>query len=508
MSVTGSQGKVYLVGAGPGDPGLITVRGKECLERADVVVYDSLANDAFLAWAPRAELIHVGKSRDRHTLMQDEINEVLVREAKSGRRVVRLKGGDPFVFGRGGEEALALAEAGIPFEVVPGITSSVAVPAYAGIPVTHRGLTQSYTVATGHGKPGPQGALDLADLPKGGTLVFMMSVKNLANLMNSLQECGHSPDTPAAVIEWGTYPRQRTVVGTIGTLAERAQAEGFEPPAVTVVGEVVTLHEKIDWYTNQPLFGKRIVVTRARAQASAFVHKLQELGADIFEFPTIKIEPPKDQEDFGYIGDYDWVVLTSVNGVQMLLQRLAEQGHDARDLAGVKLCVIGSKTADEVKKHFLNIDVMPDKYVAEELLAALEQHPESLEGKRFLLPRADIARSFLPKELRARGAEVVELVAYRTVKPALDDEIADALMDYAPHLVTFTSSSTAKNFAAMMGEYRVKALAETAAFGAIGPITAETAEGLGMPIAIEPEQHDIPTFVDAIVDWGLRPGGS
>jgi uroporphyrinogen III methyltransferase / synthase len=499
-----SAGKVFIVGAGPGDAGLLTLRGKECLEQADVVVYDALANAVLLEHAPRAEHIFAGKKTERHTLLQEEINELLVREAKNSRRVVRLKGGDPFVFGRGGEEALALAKAGIAFEVVPGVSSDVAVAAYAGIPVTHRGIAQSFTVLTGHQIPGQAGAPDLNRLALEGTLVYLMGVTHLKLIAKELIHAGREPETPAAVIEWGTYPRQRSVFGTLQNIHDRCAMEDICPPAVIVVGDVVGLHEKIAWYESRPLFRRRIVVTRARDQASDFVRQLQELGADIFEFPTIAIEPPEEPASFGYIGDYDWVVLTSVNGVSMLFERLEALGHDARDLAGVKLCVIGSATAEAVRQRFLRIDLMPEKYVAEELLTALTQIEGGLEGKRFLLPRADIARSFLPKELRAQGAEVVELVAYRTVKPDASAELADAVVAFNPDLITFTSSSTARNFAAIAGPERLSKLNVKAAYGAIGPITAETANEAGMTVSVEPEQHDIPSFVDAIVQWSRK----
>jgi len=499
-----AQGKVWLVGAGPGDPGLLTLRGRECLEQADVVIYDSLANEVLLEYAPNAEHVFAGKSTDRHTLLQDEINRVMREQASCGKRVVRLKGGDPFVFGRGGEEALALAEAGIAFEIVPGITAGIAGPAYAGIPVTHRGFSTCYTLITGHDAEALESEdEDLSGLLLRGTLVFYMGVRNLPRIAAQLVALGRPETTPAAVVQWGTDPKQRTVVGTLADIATRARDEGIQPPAVIVVGEVVSLHESLSWFESRPLFGRRIVVTRARSQASDLVRHLQELGADVFEFPTIVIEPPEVPEPFDPVGTYDWIVLTSVNGVEMLFERMDALGQDARDLAGVRLCVIGSATAEAVRKRFLRVDLMPEKYVAEDLMAALKQHEPNLAGKRFLLPRADIARSFLPEELRKHGAEVKELVAYRTVVPRTPDALAERLTSYRPDLITFTSSSTARNFCDMLGPERIDHLKQTAAFGAIGPITAKTAGALGMPITIEPEVHDIPSFVDAIVE-GLR----
>ena len=502
--MSGVGGKVYLVGAGPGDPGLLTLRGRECLASADVVLHDGLANPLILQHAQDAELIDVRKVTDNHTLPQEEITNVLIREAKAGKRVVRLKGGDPFVFGRGGEEALALAKADVPFEIVAGVTSAVAAATYAGIPITQRGVAQSFSVITGHAASCEPSTADLARLGQEGTLVFMMAMKNIAEMVQKCIDIGRAPDTPVAVVEWATYPKQRTIVGTLETIVSKCEAADVGSPSVIIVGEAVRLSDQIAWFANRPLFGTRIVVTRAQEQASKFAKALIDLGADIFEYPTIAIEEPKEIEDFGDIGSYDWVVLTSLNGVNMLFDRLAERGHDARDLHGVKLCVVGAATADAVSKRFLNIDLMPEKYVAESLIESLMSQEESFEGKRFLLPRADIARSFLPQALREAGAEVVELVAYRTVKPAGSSARTEALMAYAPHLITFTSSSTARNFADLVGDDNLAMLRDSAAFGSIGPLTTETAIGLGMPITVEPSQHDIPHFVDAILEWRSR----
>ncbi|MBX7256699.1 MAG: uroporphyrinogen-III C-methyltransferase, partial [Candidatus Hydrogenedentes bacterium] len=478
-------GKVFLVGAGPGDPGLLTVRGKECLERADVVLYDALSNEVLTEYAPNAEKIFAGKSPDKHMLLQEEINRLLIDLARQGKRVVRLKGGDPFVFGRGGEEALALAENGIPYEVVPGVTAGIAVPAYAGIPVTHRGLSTSCMFITGHDEDLlDEEETDFAHIAVQGTLCFFMGVKNLPTLVKQVIALGRAPETPAAVITWGTLPKQRTIVATLATLEEVCDREKPTPPALVVVGDVVRLHNQLSWFESRPLFGRRVVVTRARAQAAELVRRLYELGADVFEFPTIEIEPAPISEPFDYIGTYNWVVMTSVNGVEMLFERLEELGQDARDLANVKLCAIGSATAEAVRKRFLNVDLMPEKYVAEDLLTALVQREGELEGKRFLLPRADIARSFLPEELRKRGAVVTELVAYRTVAPKTSDELAEQLAAYRPDLVTFTSSSTARNFAEILGATRLDAVALTAQFASIGPITSKTAAELGMPVTI------------------------
>ncbi len=501
--MTVEYGKVYLVGAGPGDPGLITVRGRECIARADVIIYDALANKQLLDEArPDAERIFVGKERDRHTLIQEEINRLLVEWAQKAGHVVRLKGGDPFVFGRGGEEALLLAEHGIPFEVVPGVTAGIAVPAYAGIPVTHRGMAASVTLLTGHGREDAGArALALDEIARTGTLVFYMGVKNLPNVVEELRRVGRPDSTPVAVIEWGTYGRQRTVLATLESIVARCAAADVQPPAVVVVGEVAQLHEAIPWFERRPLFGKRIAVTRSQTQASELVRSLLAMGADVFEFPTIEIVPTESVDDFGCIGDYDWVVFTSVNGVDMLFDRLETLGQDARDLHGVKLCVIGSATAEAVRKRFLRIDAMPEKYVAEALMAELLEHEPDMRGKRVLLPRADIARSFLPDTLRAHGAEVTELITYKTVMPASSGAYVDALMTFAPNLVTFTSSSTARNFCTLLGRERLELLKKSAGFAAIGPITARTARELGIEPALEAEEHSIPGLVQAIVEW-------
>jgi len=487
------NGKVYLVGAGPGDPGLITVRGLECLNHADVVVYDNLVNAELLQHAPRAEHIFVGKSPDRHTLLQNEINQVLIDQASRHSRVVRLKGGDPFVFGRGGEEALSLAAHRVPFEIVPGVTAGHAVPAYAGIPVTQRDMARACIFVTGHDEE-----LPLANAIQDATIVVFMPLKNIAIIAKQLITTGRDSSTPVALIQSGTSARQRSVFSTLENIAEDAEHAAFESPVLLIVGHVTELHDQLSWFENRPLFGKRVVVTRARGQASRLVESLRELGADVFEFPTIQIEPPEEVTPLDDVSTYDWIVLTSVNAVDMLFQRMESAGLDARALAGVRLCVIGTATAHAVRSRFLRIDLMPERYVAEALMTALEKAEPNLSGKRFLLPRADIARSFLPHELRVRGAEVTELITYRTTVPETADIRADTLVEYAPDLITFTSSSTARNFHAILGEARVGQLPETVRYASIGPLTTTTATELGMPISIEPAQHDIPHLVEAV----------
>jgi uroporphyrinogen III methyltransferase/synthase len=497
---------VYLIGAGPGDPGLISVKGMECLKKANVVIYDYLSNPRLLMHCrPEAEKIYVGKKGARHTLEQGDINKLLVEKAAGGNVVARLKGGDPFVFGRGGEEAEALVEAEIPFEIVPGITAAVAAPAYAGIPVTHRDLTSTFALITGHEDPTKEeSAIDWAKVATGiGTLAFYMGVKNLPRIVQKLIDNGRSPDTPVAVIRWGTMPEQQTVVGTLSNIVERIKEAKLTAPAITLVGEVVRLREQLNWFEKRPLFGKRIVVTRSRAQASEFIERLEALGAEAVEMPTIRIADPEDfaplDAAIDDIESFDWVVLTSVNAVGRFIDRLLARGKDIRDLKGIKICAIGSATADEVRKYKMRVDLIPAKYVAESILEAL-QKTEEIKGRSFLLPRADIARSLLPDEIKKLGGEAVEVDVYRTVlEEAADQHVIERLLSGNIDLVTFTSSSTARNFAQLLGPDRLDQIKTKSRFASIGPITTQTAKELGIPIHIEAEQHDIPGLVEAIL---------
>lgn len=511
--------KVYLIGAGPGDPGLITVKGLECIKKADVIIYDYLVSEDLLKEArPEAEIIYVGKQGARHTLEQEEINQLLVKKAKEGKAVVRLKGGDPYVFGRGGEEALYLVENGIPFEEVPGVTAAIAAPAYAGIPVTHRTYTSTLGMITGHEDPTKGGtALPWDKLATAvGTLVVYMGVKNLPYIVGELLKNGRSKDTPVAVIRWGTTGEQETVVGTLEDIVEKAK--GVEPPAITIVGEVVKLRDKLNWFEKRPLFGKTIVVTRARDQASDFARELEELGARVIEFPTIQIIDP---EDFGpmdkairELDSFHWLVFTSVNGAESFFNRLFHLGGDARWLKGVKVCAIGPATAQEIRRYFIRVDCQPSKYVAEEVLEELKrQEPGGLRGKRILMPRADIARSFLPEELQKLGAEVVELVAYRTVLAEPVQKIAGRqeetllgkLQKGEVDMVTFTSSSTVRNFVEIVGKENISRLNGKVCFASIGPITTKTAQELGLKISIEAKEYTIPGLVKAVKE-GLGVG--
>ena len=500
-------GTVYLVGAGPGDPGLLTLRAAELMERADVLVYDALVSPAIMERAPRAERVYVGKRGGEHHRTQEQINAILVELARKHATVVRLKGGDPFVFGRGGEEALVLAQAGIPFEVVPGVTAGIAAPAYAGIPVTQRGMAASVAFVTGHEDPTkPDTDVDWAHLARGvGTVVFYMGVGKMAENFRRLMEHGRAPDTPAAAIEWGTYPRQRTVTGTLTTLPGVAKEAGIGAPSLIVVGEVVGLRDTLAWWDRRPLSGRRIVVTRARAQASDFAAALEALGAEVVQFPTIRIAPAADPEPLrqaaARAGSFDWIVFTSVNGVERFWYELVQQNCDARSLGGVRVCAIGPATAAELERRGIRADVVPDEYVAEAAVQALAA-ADDLKGRRILLPRADIARAVLPEQLRERGAEVVEVDAYTTVQDGSGaDGVRRLIAQGAVDLVTFTASSTVTHYTDLLGTGL-----GGAKVASIGPITSRTARERGLAVDVEAEEYTIPGLVRAIRDFYARGG--
>ena len=495
--------KAYLIGAGPGDPGLFTLRGKAVLEKADVVVYDYLANHAFLQWArPDAELIYVGKKAGAHALPQREINSLLVRKAKEGKLVARLKGGDPYIFGRGGEEAEALADAGIEFETVPGISSAAAAPAYAGIPLTHRAFASSVTLITGHEDPDkPGSAHNWKALAAGaGTLVFVMGMKTLPEISRKLIEAGLPPDTPAALIHWGTTPRQRSLVSTLDKLPHEAVAQGFANPSLIVVGGVVSLRDRLNWFEKKPLLGRGVVVTRAEEQAGGLANMLEELGAEAIRFPTISIVP---LEEYGkadalveQLASYDWLIFTSVNGVRHFWRRLAARGKDSRALGRCKAAAIGPATADALRARGVEPDFVPEKYLAEGIVEGLLALGAA--GKRVLVPRALEAREVLPDELRKAGAEVDILPVYRTL-PARSrcGEVLELLDQGRIHCVTFGSSSTADNFLSLippdtLRKYPLLRLA------AIGPITKKTLERHGLECHIMPEEHTIPALVASL----------
>lgn len=497
-------GKVYLIGAGPGDPGLITVKGLTCIRNADVVVYDYLASPSLLAEAsPRAEIIYVGKKGGDHTLSQDRINALLVEKAKTGKTVARLKGGDPFIFGRGGEEAEVLLQEGISFEIVPGVTSAIAAPAYAGIPLTHRDFTSTLTLVTGHEDPTKNASnIDWAALAKGvGTLVFLMGVKNLSRIVHHLVQNGKSPKTPIALVQWGTTARQRTVAGTLETIVEQVAAAKLSSPAIIVVGEVVTLRDKLKWFENRPLFGKTVVVTRAREQASDLVKALADLGANCLEFPTIQVMPPDSWMPLDAALDqlpaYDWIIFTSVNGVKYFFERLFEGGRDVRALGHVRTAAIGPVTAQHLRRYGLKSDILPESYRAESVVEAFRS--ESVAGKRILLPRAEEARAVLPDELTRMGALVDEVTVYCTRPvPGHGDALIRLLEHRQVDLVTFTSSSTVKNFMALLPAERAGELLQDVTLASIGPVTSATASELGLQVSVTAPVFTIPGLCEAI----------
>jgi uroporphyrinogen III methyltransferase / synthase len=495
-----NSGICYLVGAGPGDPGLLTIKGRACLERADIVVYDYLCNPALLRWVPeRAETIYVGKKAGTHTLSQEEINALLVSKTQAGKIVVRLKGGDPFLFGRGGEEAEALADAGCVFEIVPGVTSAIAGPAYAGIPVTHRAHNAMLTIFTGHEEPGkPESRLDYRALARSpGTKVMLMGVEKLDAIAGELLSAGMPAETPVTLVRWATTGAQQTLAGTLATISERARQASFKPPAIGIFGDVVTLRDKLNWFETLPLFGKRIAVTRTRRQAGEFVERLRALGADAFELPTIRIEPPLDKRQFyELVADahiYDWLVFTSPNGADAFFTAFFEIYHDARDLGCARIAAIGPATAERVRSYRLQVDVQPEKYVAEEIIEALQKET-SLENLKFLLARAEGAREALALELTRCGAIVDEAIAYRTV-PETDD-VAGGIRRFREEgadMITFTSSSTVENFLALD-----LPRPENMKTASIGPITSKTMRARGLEVDVEAKRHDIPGLVEAI----------
>ncbi len=502
-----STGKVYLIGAGPGDPGLITVKGLRCLETADVVVYDYLANEQLLSRIREgAEKIYVGKKGGDHTLPQGEINQLIIAKAREGKAVARLKGGDPFIFGRGGEEAEELAEAGIPFEVVPGVTSAIAVPAYAGIPLTHRDYTSTVAFVTGHEDPTKEGSKIAWDkISTGiGTLVFLMGVGNLSQIARELIQSGRSAETPVALIRWGTLPEQETVLGRLSDIGETAKARRVKPPVIILVGEVVALREKLNWFETLPLFGKRILVTRAREQASDLSERLRVLGATPVEFPTIGILPPESWADVDHCLQrmilYDWIIFTSANGVRFVLDRLSALGRDVRDLRGPRVCAIGPKTAEALEALKIKVSFVPREYRAEAIFEGLKK--EKLKGKNILIPRAKVARDVLPEELRKAGAAVDVVEVYQTVLPKENiSEVRDSLREGGISAVTFTSSSTVSNFVEMLGPEEARKLTAGIPVASIGPITAEKAKSLGIETTIMPADYTIPALVQALAEY-------
>lgn len=488
---------VILVGAGPGDSGLLTLKGKAALEQAEVVIYDQLANPALLDFAPEtAEKIDVGKHAGNHTLPQAEINALLLKKAQEGKRVVRLKGGDPFIFGRGGEEAEFLVENGASYEVVPGVTAGAAVPAYAGIPVTHRAYTSAFTLITGHEAKKETSSLNWESYAAGtDTLVFFMGLSSLPEIAEKLMQFGKDPATPAAVIANGTRGDQKTVAGTLQDIAEKVQKENLPTPALIVVGDVVRLREKLMWREKQPLFGKKVLVTRAKEQAAEFSAKLRALGAEAVECPVIRIERrtvlPQLEEFLSGEQSYDWLVFTSVNGVKAFFAALFARKKDVRVIGCVKIAAIGAATARALREYGLIADIIPAVYRAEELAEALAGVLSP--GERVLLPRAFHTRPVLTERIRAAKCTAVELPLYDTIT---ETENREKLTNLLPQMdyITFASSSAVKAFSELFGDEKLP----EATLAAIGPITAETARELGYEITIIPTSFTLDALTQAL----------
>ncbi|MFM8409051.1 MAG: uroporphyrinogen-III C-methyltransferase [Alphaproteobacteria bacterium] len=500
------SGIVYLVGAGPGDPGCLTLRGRDCLSRADVVVYDHLANADLLALAPpSAERVFAGKhGTGRHLLEQGEINDLLVRRAREGRTVVRLKGGDPFLFGRGGEEAEALRAAGLPFEVVPGVSAAIAVPAFAGIPVTHRDWVSGVTVLTGH-EAGERSRVDWDRVARAGnTIVLLMGVTQMRSNLARLLAAGLAADTPAAAIRWGGTPRQQTLVDTASGIADAVERASLRPPVTLVLGPTVRLRERLDWFERRLLFGRRVVVTRARAQAGRMSDLLREQGVAVVEVPAIEIVPPDSSAPLDAALDrietYDWIVFTSVNGVERFVAALDARGLDLRAMHRASLAAIGPETARALEALHLRPDVVPRDHRAEGLLERMRELP--IEGKRILLPRAAGARKILPEELAAAGALVDEVVTYRSRRPPGSIEILREALDEGPlDAVAFTSSSTVRGFLSLLDEAdpeRGRERIRGTTVACIGPITAATAAEEGLSVSVSADPYTVPSLVAAI----------
>lgn len=502
MGKLNKNGTVFLVGAGPYDPGLISVKGRDLIRRADCLVYDYLANPALLREArPEASIIYVGKVAGQHTKEQGEINAIIARAARRHRLVVRLKGGDPYIFGRGGEEAEYLVKRGIAVEVVPGISSFYSALAYAGIPVTHRDCAASFAVVTGHRQEGMR--KDALAIPKADTLIFLMGVGNLAAIVRQVVQAGYAPATPVALVRWGTSPHQETLTGTLRDIAGKVARKKFAAPAIIVVGEVVRLRPLLSFHERKPLFGQRVVVTRTRKQSSEAVRGLQELGAAVIELPTIEIEPldtPRLRAEIARLDRYDYVIFTSPNGVETFLAKVYGQG-DARAFRNAKLVAIGPATAEALWQHGrLRADIVPRKYQAEYIL---ECFPRRLTGKRILIPRAREAREVLPDELQKRGAEVMILPVYRTVIPK--DRAAVKRLDAGAEIITFTSSSTVHHFIRMMGRRQAIPWLKQVKKACIGPITAATLREYGLRADLVAKDYTIAGLTAAIVrKWGKK----
>jgi uroporphyrinogen III methyltransferase / synthase len=502
--IQNNLGKVVLVGAGPGDTGLLTLSGKHWLQKADVVLYDHLVNPDMIRFTQKsAEMIYVGKKEGFASMEQEDINLLLISKAREGKLVIRLKGGDPFIFGRGGEEIQAVRAVGIPFVIVPGVSSVTGVAAYAGIPLTHRHLSSTLSIITASNEK-KQGDIHIdweKMAARAGTLVFLMGARKLPLIVEKLIKFGKSPDTPIAVVQWGTTARQKTWTGTLGTIVEISAKDKILPPALTIIGEVVNLKPTIEWYEHLPLFGKTVVVTRQGNQAESMIDRLQELGAEPYFFPVIETVAPDDwsplDKALSNLSQYQGLIFTSANGVRFFAERLKAIDQDIRELKGVKVYTIGPKTAEAVRNLGIRVDVVPENFVAESLIESMGD----VKGQRFLLPRAKIARETLPQQLRERGALVDVVPAYQTLAPETPVEtLAKRLEAGNIDVITFTSSSTVTNFLALTGEKLLPAIKKVK-IACIGPITEKTARDAGLNVVIIPDSYTVSSLMDAIENY-------
>ncbi|MCL0066516.1 uroporphyrinogen-III C-methyltransferase [Thermodesulfovibrionales bacterium] len=510
------KGKIYLIGAGPGDIGLLTVKGMRCLQKTEVVVYDFHLNAQILNYIDHdAEFIYAGKRGGHHAMTQSEINQALVDRAKKGKIICRLKGGDPFVFGRGGEEAEILAQEGIEFEIVPGVSSSIAVPAYAGIPLTHRRHSSSFAVITGNeDATKPESSIDWPKLSSSvDTLVFLMGIKNMGGITSRLLSHGKSPDTPVAVVRWGTRPNQKTIVSSLRDIAGVVKESKMRSPAVMIVGDVVRLRDTIKWYENRPLFGSRILITR---KYTPDYGPLEDLGAEIFEVQTTKIVPPASYSEIDStidrIEDYNWLMFTSANGFRYFIKRFVDRDKDIRDLKGIKICAIGTKTAEAIRNYGIKIDLVPKEFNAEGLIMAfVKGHSvqeaggdKNLEGLKILLPRADIAREIFPQKVRELGGKIDTPATYRAIKLEKHGKrLKQFLKEGRISMATFTSAATFNNFIDIVGEEAIDFLRGTA-IASIGPVTTKAIEVAGLKVTIMPQEATIKAMVDDIIKWAAN----
>ncbi|MBM3279770.1 MAG: uroporphyrinogen-III C-methyltransferase [Candidatus Handelsmanbacteria bacterium] len=495
--------KVYLVGAGPGDPGLLTLKGLRCLQEAQVILYDELVDRRLLDLAPPAcERLYVGKKGGRKSLSQEELNALLVEQGRQGRRVVRLKGGDPFVFGRGGQEALALAEAGAPFEVVPGVSAAMGVAAYAGIPLTHRGLAAAVVLVTGEEDPARTTALDWEQLARvQGTLVIYMGNRKLPQLCQALIRGGRPPQTPAAVVEWGTWPRQRSAVSTLQNLAEEARRKEIAPPSLAIVGEVVSLRQQLNWFEQRPLFGRQVLVTRSREQAGPLQTLLEDQGAEVSLLPLLELAPPEGWSKLDgcidRLAQFAWVVFSSPNSVEFFWERLRQRGGDTRAFGRAQVAAVGRATAERLRARGVEPDLLPPDQSQEGLVAAFARI--EVEGREILLPTSEVGRTLLAGELTGRGAQVQQVVAYQNRPPdQAQVELPPALAEGRIEVVVFASPSSVSHFFAVLGEERARDTLDKAVIACIGPTTAKAVAGLGLQAAIQPAESSVRALVAAI----------